>query len=251
MRIIVFLTIAICFLTDGLAQQVTTVKASSNYLAKTGGRIMTPVQGAHIVILNMQEKIQEEKLSSFISDLIRLSSFSVCLERAVGPKVDEQIMTKLSVKKTAILIALIESKSMLQPALLVAPEARWAMINVTALATKEASEEILLNRTEKEIWRAIGYLLGAGNSLAEACLMRPVHTSTDLDNLKCNMFSPEVQNKIRIQAPLLNLQPSRTTTYRKACEEGWAPTPTNSFQKAIWEEVKTKKATEPKTEAVK
>jgi hypothetical protein len=27
------------------------------------------------------------------------------------------------------------------------------------------------------------------------------------------------------------------TTYRKACKEGWAPTPTNDVQKAIWDRI--------------
>ena len=27
------------------------------------------------------------------------------------------------------------------------------------------------------------------------------------------------------------------STYKKACEEGWAPNPTNEFQKAIWDKV--------------
>jgi hypothetical protein len=71
--------------------------------------------------------------------------------------------------------------------------------------------------------------------------MKPVFNLSDLDNLKCNMYSPEIQSKIAIQAPLLNLKPLLTTTYRKACEEGWAPMPTNSIQKAIWEDVKAKK----------
>jgi hypothetical protein len=39
----------------------------------------------------------------------------------------------------------------------------------------------------------------------------------------------------------MGIKPARMTTYRKACEEGWAPMPTNSVQKAIWDEVKVKK----------
>ncbi len=32
-------------------------------------------------------------------------------------------------------------------------------------------------------------------------------------------------------------KPQSRTTYRKACEEGWAPAPTNDVQKAIWDKV--------------
>ena len=31
---------------------------------------------------------------------------------------------------------------------------------------------------------------------------------------------------------------SKMTTYLKACQEGWAPAPTNDYQKAIWEETR-------------
>ena len=35
---------------------------------------------------------------------------------------------------------------------------------------------------------------------------------------------------------------SRRYTYRQACIEGWAPAPTNDYQRAIFEAVKTNKA---------
>ena len=35
----------------------------------------------------------------------------------------------------------------------------------------------------------------------------------------------------------LGVLPAQRATYLKACEEGWAPAPTNDVQKAIWEKV--------------
>ena len=45
-----------------------------------------------------------------------------------------------------------------------------------------------------------------------------------------------------LQSIMRNLQnlgvtQARKTTYRRACMEGWAAQPTNSFQKAVWDEV--------------
>ena len=34
------------------------------------------------------------------------------------------------------------------------------------------------------------------------------------------------------------IAPVRRTTYKVACEEGWAPPPTNDFQRAIWDATK-------------
>ena len=33
------------------------------------------------------------------------------------------------------------------------------------------------------------------------------------------------------------VKPLQRVTYRRACQEGWAHQPTNSFQKAVWDEV--------------
>ena len=38
-----------------------------------------------------------------------------------------------------------------------------------------------------------------------------------------------------------NIGRTRRASYKVACEEGWAPAPTNDFQKAIWEKVKAEK----------
>ena len=35
------------------------------------------------------------------------------------------------------------------------------------------------------------------------------------------------------------------TTYKSACEQGWAPAPTNDVQKAIWERAKSDKERGP------
>ena len=35
----------------------------------------------------------------------------------------------------------------------------------------------------------------------------------------------------------LGVLPAQRATYMKACQEGWAPPPTNDVQKAVWEKV--------------
>ena len=35
----------------------------------------------------------------------------------------------------------------------------------------------------------------------------------------------------------LGVRPAIYDTYDRACQEGWAPAPTNDVQKAIWDEV--------------
>ena len=40
-----------------------------------------------------------------------------------------------------------------------------------------------------------------------------------------------------LSLPYYGITPWYQTTYHKAVEEGWAPAPTNEYQKAIWDKV--------------
>lgn len=52
-----------------------------------------------------------------------------------------------------------------------------------------------------------------------------------------------MQKDQRLLIPLVNnmkesdVRPYRVAKYSEACQEGWAPPPTNEFQKAIWDKV--------------
>lgn len=41
------------------------------------------------------------------------------------------------------------------------------------------------------------------------------------------------------------VKPRKMATYKRACQEGWAPAPTNDIQKAIWEKAKADKERGP------
>ena len=43
----------------------------------------------------------------------------------------------------------------------------------------------------------------------------------------------------------LGVRPEYRVSYRDACKEGWAPAPTNDYQKAIWNQVKADKERGP------
>ncbi len=145
-----------------------------------------------------------------------------------------------ALKDPAVAAVVVVGDSAGYPALLVAPESRWALVNVAALGGPDTAPDTLAERTIKEVWRAFGYLMGAAHSNFETCLMKPVLAPADLDALKVKCISPEPLNKILAHAQKLGIKPARMTTYRKAVEEGWAPAPTNDVQKALWDEVKNK-----------
>lgn len=210
--------------------------ARSNMLAKTGGMIRSPAEGPAILFLNTQTRVANSVLDMPVEQISKMLRFSTLKKDTQTDDPIDAALTALKDNNTAAVVVLCDSKN--QPSLLIAPENRWAMVNVSALADADTSSEILAERTQKEIWRAFGYLMGAANSNFQTCLMKPVFSTKDLDDLKVKSLCPEPFNKIMEQAQKLGIKPQRMTTYRKAVEEGWAPAPTNDFQKAIWNELK-------------
>ncbi|MGN0847135.1 MAG: hypothetical protein ACI4RA_07105 [Kiritimatiellia bacterium] len=136
-----------------------------------------------------------------------------------------------------------------RPSLLVAPENGWAQVNVAALAGDAPAPDVLDARVRKELWRAFVLLFGGGNSSASAQdLMRPVNSLADLDARPGLVPGPEPFNAVLDGARARGIAPVHRTTYRQACVEGWAPTPTNDAQRVIWDETHRIPATPLKIE---
>ena len=118
-------------------------------------------------------------------------------------------------------------------------------VNVAALAKDNPSAEVLEARVKKELWRAFVLLFGGGNANLAGDLMRPINSLTDLDAYPVLAPGPEPFNAVMTGARTRGITFIRRTTYKSACEEGWAPAPTNEFQKAIFDQVKADKERGP------
>ena len=123
------------------------------------------------------------------------------------------------------------------PRLLVAPEECWSAVNVAKLAEDNPGAEKLARRLKQEFWRATCMVLGAYVSMQQPCLLTQVSGNADLDRNVCVIPSIEVLPKTKSAAKARGIVPGRRAVYLKACEEGWAPAPTNDVQKAIWDKV--------------
>ncbi len=221
------------------SQQARTIDpaARSNMLAKTGGLIQSAASGPAFLFLDTQKQLPEATLREVTGQIQKILRLSCTLTTKTVSDPVAVAVKALSDTNVAAVIVIGDSAG--YPSLLVAPEARWALVNVAALTGDgKVTKELLAERTQKEVWRAFGYLMGAANSSFEHCLLKPVFSPADLDELKPKSLCPEPFNKIMTQAQKLGMKPARMTTYRKAVEEGWAPAPTNDVQKAIWDELK-------------
>lgn len=217
-------------------------EARSNMLAKTGGMIVQEGKGPSILFLNLQSAAKEESVretSELIGKLVRFRTHCESAKPLKNPV--EQLAAKVG-GDTAAVVAVVEDPDL--PVLLIAPESRWALVNVAPLKKGVGAEQFQV-RVQKEIWRAFAMVMGASNSNFETCLLKPVFDPSDLDALKPKTICPEPFNKIFQTGQKLGIHPSRMTTYRRAVQEGWAPAPTNDFQKAVWNEVKSGIGTKP------
>ncbi len=211
--------------------------AVSNNLARTGGLIQRPLEGRDVLILDLQVTVAAaDKAAKGIKDFFRIPVI-VKKEKASDPI--SKANTALTEKNVGMVIVVCESDTL--PSLLVAPETRWAIVNVTALFADKPEDSVRVSRVEKEIVRAFGYVGGAANSKFEGCAMSPIYKPQDLDALKTAAISPGPLPSIFKTLNVLGIAPIKFVTYKVACEEGWAPMPTNSFQKVIWEAAKEKK----------
>ena len=123
------------------------------------------------------------------------------------------------------------------PISLIAPEGGWAMLNISALVADHPSADVLERRIRRGLWRCFAFAFGAGDAMFDGCVTKPVSSLSELDALPSDDISPGLDDRIVKHLKRIGVKPARRTTYKRACQEGWAPAPTNEYQKAIWDKV--------------
>ena len=110
----------------------------------------------------------------------------------------------------------------------------------------DSGEERRDRRAKLEFLRLVCYAFGVGGSQFGGNLLSAT-TVSELDDMQ--LFLPvDVFSKIDASAEKRGLRPEIVAEYYEACEQGWAPPPTNDVQKAIWEATHTVPATPMKIE---
>ena len=191
-------------------------------------------QKGEVACVNCQKNAKRQWIEESTGYLGRASRFNVTLKEGTftfpGPK-----------SYGDVTLFVIEDDKF--PILLCAPEERWVAVNVTRLACdKEAFFEA---RVKKELSRGFAILCGAMNSQYPGSLMGGVGGVDDLDKHVDSQLPIDVLSRLPSYMKSLGVTPARYSTYRGACKQGWAPPPTNEYQKAIWEQVKADKERGP------
>lgn len=185
-----------------------------------GGHVIQPVKTKNIVLVDETKKVDTSLLKTVSTDITKALGY-VC---QVGEAVDAGVVLKVvECNKTGPLCVM--------------PDDGLVLVNLKALSLDKPESAVLNRRLTKELWRGFVYVLGGGNSLYANCVMKPVSSLKELDAVSSLSASPEVFSRMRDGAANRGIKAPRCTTYRQACREGWAPAPTNSIQKAIWDKI--------------
>jgi len=222
-------------------------RARTSEMRRHGGTIRKPGSAyGKVVFLNAQKKVKSADLKGALDEI----------ENTVHPIWEIKDVESVSLPNPAgdfknhkgdVGVAIVDVDSL--PALLLAPEEGWAVVNVAALSKGNPPADVLASRVRKELLR--GFALAGGctfMSRSQIVLRGDIRSPRDLDSIQEDSYGVEAIMTLEKTLPYYGVMPWKQSTYKKACKEGWAPAPTNEFQKAIWDKVHEPPATPMKIE---
>lgn len=209
------------------------VSRRGSMVRATGGWITRTTEGAHILLADARSDASDiETIRKEMEDMCKVP---VRVGKAKSGGASPYGDAVSLVSKDAGLVLFAYDGAADAPVLSVFPENRVALVNVTPLMAG-VDRAKGLGRVERELWRALVYV-GGGLLSTMPSVMRPVFTPKDLDGIECRMANPMETGMINTCAGAMGLARIQRTTYRNACRQGWAPAPTNEYQKAVWDQV--------------
>ena len=196
----------------------------------SGGRLLAPRKNSkHVFYVNAQKRVPHaliEECRTAFSDSIRTPVDITTGEFAFpNPRIEGELS-----------LYVIDDESM--PISLVAPEGRWAFVNVAALAKGRGEKTAFLEaRVRKELARVSSILFGGIGSTSPGNILSLIKSAEDLDNFNTDKLPVDGLNRSFGFLKQIGVRQYHYVSYRRAVQEGWAPAPTNDVQKAIWDEV--------------
>lgn len=201
-------------------------------LRNTGGKIVQPgSQQGSIVFYDAQSTFKPEAIDKTIKELVRELQYDIRREKIDAAPNNKTVKDFLREKGTTFGIFLVDDKD--DPnTLSIYPEQKYAVINAVAVGGKDL-------RFQRELKRTFAFLCGASCSTYPASLLSAVIAPIDLDSFVNDDYSVDIIQRMNIYLKGYEVKPARTVTYAMAVQEGWAPQPTNEFQKAAWDRIRS------------
>jgi len=204
-------------------------------LRETGGMLTMPGTGrGRIVLLNSQSKVKTCDLKEGFEKVTDLMRLPVVFKEG---KFDGKPCADTAKKHGGnFFIAVIDDKSK-TTRMELSPDECWAVVNISPLYKDDPTPPRLRDRVQKETMRAFGWLCGCVNATYPNSVMGPMRSLVDMDRVKTYELPIDSYNRVIDYLAGFRVTPYVIKSYKTACIEGWAPQPTNKYQKAVWEKV--------------
>jgi len=228
------------------AESTEDMKAQLSKLASRNsagaGLVTRPAQG-RFIIASSQSLLPADIVKSATDKIAGQLKFPI--ECVNGSKTADALTASEVMKsmKGSVAIFLIDDAK--QPMSLVAMEERWAILNVSKLVEKQTPDSAKELRLRKELSR-ICKALFSGVSIEPNS--KAVQCGDDITSGTTEPIDAHALITIIRGMPSYGLIAPKTVPYYRACQEGWAPEPTNDVQKSIWDKVHAVPATPMKIE---
>ena len=200
----------------------------------TGGLIVKPgTQKGTIAYVNSQSKVSSCVISNVVADLRKLTKYNIIATNHPNVTLGSA-GASLSALNVQLGIFIVDSSD--APALIVAPEERWGIINVAKLTSDGCEATYSSARLKKEMLRAFAFLCGGVGTRYDNSLLCAVSKPSDLDNVIEERLPVDVISRTIKYLEGYGVSRAVYVEYVDACEQGWAPPPTDKYQKAIWDQ---------------
>jgi hypothetical protein len=207
---------------------------------RTGGSVINyAAQKGEVLFLNAQKRVPAEPLAKRIDTMKELFCSSFSLKEWNKPITLANAQATLDECKANAAVFIVDDPS-IPVTILSAPETKWIFLNVAALAKDGADDQKLMERTRRELWRTLGYMLG-NDSVADVCVMKAVTSLKELDEIGAEAPSSGPIILIARRLKSIGVMPYQRVPYSRALREGWAPMPTNEIQRAVYERFQSEK----------
>lgn len=227
---------------NGENQPTNSVNRASGF-ERVGGRVTKPNSSRGTIgIVNCQSTVPANEFKKTVEVIQSVAPYNISI---VENKISS-LPSKTIVEKLGFSLAVFITDDNVSQTLLAAPDDRWAMINVKPLkeGLVENDHERLNRRARGQLMRAFALVCGAGTSQYPGNI-HDATCVTDLDSLNPDQMIHDVVQRCRKNLTAIGVKEPYTVVYKKAVAEGWAPSPTNDVQRAIWEKIKAEQSEKP------
>lgn len=232
------LTEAACVAQMSESEREARKKAIQRKVMEQHGGILERKGVGAMAVVNCQKRADISAITPKVNDFRKASRMDIMEVTGIFKLQDVKIP-----EGAKIAVFIVDDPSL--PASLVALESKWGMMNVASLLSDSPDAKTTQKRIIKQFIRVASLTFGGGCSQYSGSPLQPAFNNKQLDAITGEGLTIDIVKSMSRNLTTLGMRPSFRATYRKACEEGWAPAPTNEYQKAIWEQVKADKERGP------